>query len=126
MRHQSFSAVSMALIGLMLSALSHPGSAMEEDYMRWSIQADRFPSTGGNGVVIGEYRPVVIADRCVTAFTATTPDGTVYRNIVMFDAAPVQGGILCNNGRWSAQDGSASGTTPYRVFIKDGVLRGSP
>ena len=116
----------MTLIALLLSAPASPGRAMEEDYTRWPVQPDRFPSTGGNGIMIGEYRPVVIADRCVTAFTATTPDGTVYRNIVMFDALPTQGGILCANGKWSAQDGNANGTTPYRVFLKDGVIRGAP
>jgi len=45
---------------------------------------------------------------------------------VEFDAVPAQGGILCTNGKWRARDGSASGTTPYRVFIKDGIKRGSP
>jgi hypothetical protein len=39
---------------------------------------------------------------------------------------PTQGGTLCTNGRWRARDGSASGTTPYQVFFKDGVRRGSP
>jgi hypothetical protein len=37
-----------------------------------------------------------------------------------------QGGTLCTNGKWRAADGSASGTTPFRVFIKDGVKRRSP
>ena len=30
------------------------------------------------------------------------------------------------NGKWQALDGSMSGTTPLRVFIKDGVRRRSP
>lgn len=37
-----------------------------------------------------------------------------------------QGGTLCQNGKWRAFDGGASGTTPYRLFFKDGVFRGSP
>ena len=53
-------------------------------------------------------------------------DGKVYYNSVEFDAVPAQGGTLCTNGRWRAKDGSANGTTPYRVFFKDGVVRGSP
>lgn len=117
---RQFALLAIALVALVWSA------AAQEDFSRWPVQPDRFPSTGGNGVVIGEYRPVVIGDRCLTAFTATIPDGTVYRNIVLFDATPIQGGTLCSNGRWSAQDGSASGTTPYRVFLKDGVIRGAP
>lgn len=122
MRHNSFF---LALMALLLATPTWTAAA-QEDYARWPVHQERFPSTGGNGVIIGEYRPVVIADRCVTAFTATTPEGTVYRNIVLFDAVPTQGGILCSNGRWSAQDGGASGTTPYRVFLKDGVIRGAP
>jgi hypothetical protein len=34
-------------------------------------------------------------------------------------------GILCNNGQWKSKDGTQSGTTPFRVFIKDGVRRAS-
>jgi Rieske Fe-S protein len=54
------------------------------------------------------------------------PGGKVYYNKVEFDAVPAQGGTLCTNGKWQAADGSASGTTPFRVFIKDGVKRRSP
>ena len=52
--------------------------------------------------------------------------GKVYYNEIEFEAVPVQGGILCTNGHWQAHDGSATGTTPFRVFIKDGVVRRSP
>ena len=62
----------------------------------------------------------------MTDFTATLPDGKVYYNSVEFDAVPAQGGTLCTNGRWRAKDGSANGTTPYQVFFKGGVVRGSP
>ncbi|NJL29633.1 MAG: DUF995 domain-containing protein, partial [Thermoanaerobaculia bacterium] len=57
---------------------------------------------------------------------ARTPSGEAYPNIVEFVAVPVQGGILCTDGKWRSVDGSASGTTPFRVFIKDGVLRARP
>lgn len=97
-----------------------------ENYAAWRLHTPTFPSTGGNGVIIGEYYPVIAGDKCTTDFTATLSDGKVYYNTVEFDAVPAQGGILCTNGRWRARDGSASGTTPYRVFFKDGVLRGSP
>ena len=76
--------------------------------------------------MIGEYRPVVQGATCSTDFTATEPDGTVYRNRVVFDAVPMQGGVLCTNGAWRARDGSVSGTTPLRVFIKNGIARRSP
>jgi hypothetical protein len=41
----------------------------------------------------------------------------------MWSAVAVQGGILCTNGQWRAKDGLASGTTPFQVFIKDGLVR---
>lgn len=95
------------------------------DYDSWTLLTPSFPSTGGNGVTIGEYRPVVSGGRCATDFTATLADGTVYRNHVVFDAVPAAGGVLCTNGRWRSADGSATGTTPLEVFIRDGVARRS-
>jgi hypothetical protein len=110
-----------------LAAVSFLGAAAaQEDYSSWRAHTPTFPSTGGGGVTIGEYNPVIVGDKCTTDFTATLPDGKVYHNSVEFDAVPAQGGTLCMNGRWRAKDGSASGTTPYRVFFKDGVVRGSP
>jgi hypothetical protein len=50
----------------------------------------------------------------------------VYPNFIEFEAVSAQGGTLCQNGKWRAFDGVASGTTPYRVFFKDGVFRGAP
>jgi hypothetical protein len=97
-----------------------------EVYDAWPVLAPVFPSTGGNGIMIEGYDPVVANGLCSTDFVARTPDGAAYANMVVFDAIPTQGGILCSNGRWRAKDGSASGATPFRVFIKDGVKRGSP
>ncbi len=100
--------------------------AAQEAYESWPLLRDPFPSTGGGGIMIGGYNPVVADGKCRTDFTATTPDGTIYRNSVEFDAEQAQGGILCTNGRWRSADGSATGTTPFRVFIKDGVRRMAP
>ena len=106
------------------------GAARAQDtqinYESWRLHTATFPSTGGGGVIIGEYNPVIAGDKCRTDFTATLPDGKVYYNSVEFDAVPAQGGTLCTNGKWRARDGSASGTTPYQVFFKDGEVRGSP
>ena len=77
-------------------------------------------------MLIGEYNPVVAGALCTTSFTATLADGTVLRNVAEFDAVPAQGGTLCTNGRWRALQGDARGTTPYRVFFRDGVVRGWP
>ena len=103
-----------------------PEGLAEENYESWAVLVNPFESTGGGGVMIGEYNPVIVGSKCVTNFTATLPDGKVYHNVVEFETVQVQGGTLCTNGAWRARDGSASGTTPFRVFIKDGVTRRSP
>lgn len=107
-------------------ALSSALSLAEEQYETWEPLTSEFPSTGGGGVIIKGYNPVIIGGKCVTPFTAHMPDGAVYSNIVEFEIEAVQGGTLCKNGRWRAVDGSATGTTPLRVFIKDGIARRSP
>ncbi|PTM42954.1 hypothetical protein [Bosea sp. 124] len=97
----------------------------QDNYEAWPVLADPFPSTGGGGIMIHDYDPVVANGRCTTNFRAVEPNGTTYRNSIVFDAVETGGGILCTNGRWRSADGSATGTTPFRVFIKGGVKRGS-
>jgi hypothetical protein len=109
-----------------LMALTVTGAAAQENYESWALLQSTFESTGGGGIMIKEYNPVIVGNKCVTNFTATEPGGKIYYNMVEFDAVPAQGGILCTDGKWRAVDGSASGTTPLRVFIKDGVSRRSP
>lgn len=112
---------------LLLAVLAAPwGAAAEDDYGAWPVLQERFPSTGGGGVMIEGYRPVLAGDRCVTTFRAVGPDGAMQRNEVVFDAVPAQGGVLCTNGRWRSLESDASGTTPFRVFIRDGIVRGQP
>ena len=106
--------------------LAIAGATAQENYASWELLKNPFESTGGGGIMIGGYDPVIVGDKCRTDFTATEPGGKVYYNKVEFDAMPVQGGTLCTNGKWRAADDSASGTTPFRVFIKDGVKRRSP
>ena len=103
-----------------------PEGLAEESYESWAVLVNPFESTGGGGVMIGEYHPVIVGNKCTTNFTATLPDGKVYYNAVEFEIVQVQGGTLCTEGKWRARDGSSSGTTPFRVFIKDGVTRRSP
>lgn len=109
-----------------LLALAAAPAAAQPNYGQWEPLQRRFESTGGGGVMIDGYDPIVIDDRCVTPFTATLPDGTVHRNIALFRAVPVQGGILCTQARWAAMDRSGEGTSPFQVFIRDGVARRSP
>ena len=109
-----------------LVALTVTGPAAQENYESWALLQSTFESTGGGGIMIKEYNPVIVGNKCVTNFTATEPSGKIYYNMVEFEAVPMQGGILCTDGKWRAVDGSASGTTPLRVFIKDGISRRSP
>ncbi|WP_290316414.1 hypothetical protein [Paeniroseomonas aquatica] len=96
------------------NAMAAPDSPMD-----WPPLTSRFESTGGGGWMIEGYDPVIAGMRCVTDFAAVAPDGQVFRNEVEFDAVAVTGGVLCENGRWRAKDGSSSGTTPLRVLIRD-------
>ena len=110
-----------------LLALGAFGASAEENYQSWTVLRSSFPSTGGNGIMIKGYDPVIVGDKCVTTFMAVTPDGKeVYPNYIEFEAVPAGGGTLCQNGKWRAFDGGASGTTAFRVFFKDGVFRGFP
>lgn len=111
---------------LLLLVLTAPLAARADDYAAWPVIDGDFPSTGGGGIVIGGYRPVLRGALCVTDFTAIEPNGRVHRNTVEFDARPEAGGTLCENGRWRSLDGEARGTTPLRVFLRDGVARRSP
>src|SRR5262245_19161418 len=109
-------------------ALATAATAAEESFESWPLLRPTFPSTGGGGILIKGYDPVITGGKCVTTFMAVEPgpDPTVYSNVIELDAVPAQGGTLCPNGKWRAFDGGATGTTPYRVFFKDGVFRGSP
>jgi hypothetical protein len=111
-------------------ALALPGASAEEKekFESWPLLRSTFPSTGGGGIVIKGYDPVVTGGKCITTFMAVEPGANpkVYPNVIEFEAVPAQGGTLCRDGKWKSFDGSAEGTTPYRVFFKDGVFRGSP
>lgn len=114
-----------AVIGA-LAALAMSTASAQENYESWPLMKSEFPSTGGGGIIIKDYDPVITGGKCVTDFSAHTPDGKAYYNVVEFEIVDVAGGKLCTNGKWRAKDGSASGTTPFRIFIKDGVRRSAP
>ena len=109
-----------------VALIAIPRARAEDNFDSWPLLKAEFPSTGGGGIIIKGYNPVITGDKCATNFTAHDPGGAVYANAVEFDAVPAQGGTLCTNGKWRALDGSANGTTPYRVYFKGGVWRGSP
>ena len=111
-----------------VAALTFAAPAMaQENYETWPVLRSTFPSTGGGGIMIKGYDPVITGGKCVTTFMAVEPgaDPKVYPNFIEFEAVATQGGTLCHNGKWRAFAGGATGTTPYRVFFKDGVFRGS-
>ena len=104
---------------------SHSASA-EEDYSSWPLLTSTFPSTGGGGYIIKGYDPVIIGGKCITTFMATLPPNELYLHMAEYEAVQAQGGTLCTGGRWRSIDGKDSGTTPFRMFFKDGVFRGAP
>ena len=116
------------LAALLLTAATAPTTVAKEAYDSWPVLKSTFPSTGGGGMMIKGYDPVITGKRCITTFMAVDPgaDPNVYTSVVEFEARSVAGGVLCENGKWRAFEGGASGTTPFRVFFKDGVFRGSP
>ena len=113
----------LAGVTVVLLVLATPVRATSEAFETWPVLKSTFPSTGGGGIMIKGYDPIVTGGRCVTTFMAVEPgdNPNVYTNVIEFEAVPEQGGILCRNGKWRAFEGGASGTTPFRVFLKDGV-----
>lgn len=116
----------MSVIVMAVLQLAAAGVRTEENYAGWDVLVNPFPSTGGGGIMIDGYKPVIKDGKCLTDFSAIEPGGKTYYNTIEFEAVPAQGGILCTGGKWRALDGSMSGTTPFRVFIKDGVVRRAP
>jgi hypothetical protein len=122
----TFRPIHAALVAACLFSPAFAQTTQPENFDAWPLLTDTFESTSGQGIIIKGYDPVIKGDKCSTNFSATLPDGKVFYNIVEFDAVPMQGGTLCMNGKYRAVDGSASGTTPFRVFFRDGVRRRSP
>ena len=115
----------MFCLAALSSSIMFRGAGAQERFETWAPLRNPFPSTGGGGIMIHDYNPVVADGTCKTLFRAIEPSGTVYRNSIVFDAVATQGGVLCTNGKWRSLDSDAAGTTPFRVFIKDGIRRGS-
>jgi hypothetical protein len=118
---------SAALIVVLMTGATPPATfASEPDYRNWPVLVNPFESTGGGGVMIDGYKPIIVGSTCTTDFLVRMPDGASFLNEIVFEARTVQGGTLCTAGKWRAKDGSASGTTPFEVFLRDGVVRRSP
>ena len=120
--------VAAVSFGVALAAGAGGALAADDAFDTWPALKSTFPSTGGGGITIKGYDPVITGDRCITTFMAVEsgPNPAVYANVIEFEAVPAAGGVLCRNGKWRAFEGGATGTTPFRVFFKDGMFRGSP
>ena len=114
-----------AMLAILL-ALAPQAARADEDFSKWPMLTSTFPSTGGGGYIIKGYDPVIAGGKCITTFMATLPPNEVYLNVAEYDAVPAQGGTLCTNGTFRSFDGKSSGTTPFRMFYKDGQFRGAP
>jgi hypothetical protein len=119
-----------ALILALASSQSMSQPTATPNYDSWAHLTNPFESTSGGGVMIDGYMPVIIEKDgqkiCMTDFTVQEPKGPILQSAIIFETIAVQGGILCTKGKWRMKDGSAEGTTPFEVFIKDGVMRRSP
>jgi hypothetical protein len=109
------------------AALAGNGLAQtSENFSDWPVLKSTFPSTGGGGMMIKGYDPVISGGRCFTTFMAVPPGDNppVYPAFIEFDAVSAAGGTLCTNGKWKMMDGSNSGTTPFRLYANDGIFYG--
>lgn len=116
-------AVSFVTVLMSSAVVAHAA----DDFAAWPVLTSTFPSTGGNGIMIKGYDPVITGNKCVTTFMAVAPgdNPAVYPSYIEFEAVAKDGGTLCTNGKWRSIDNSSSGTTPFQVFYKDGIFRGS-
>ena len=71
------------------------------NYESWPLLRSTFPSTGGNGIMIKGYDPVIVGGKCITTFMAVTPGDKpqVFANVAEFEAVAVAGGTLCRDRR---------------------------
>ncbi len=107
------------------TAAQNQARAQSENYESWPVLKSTFPSTGGGGFTIKGYDPVIVGNKCVTTFMAVEEGNkAAYPNYIEFDAVAAAGGTLCNDGKWKAFEGGATGTTPFRLYFKDNVWRG--
>src|SRR3979409_1003536 len=102
-----FQRLRTAVIAASAVAAFATAAISQDNYESWAVLKSTFESTGGGGIMIKGYDPVINNDnKCVTTFMAVEPNNTVYYMIVEYDTTQVQGGTLCNNGKWRAADGS--------------------
>jgi hypothetical protein len=89
----------LAALALPVSVRAQTVAQTPENYDSWPRLRSEFPSTGGGDIVIKGYDPVIVGGKCVTDFSAHTPDGKAHYNVVEFEIVAVAGGTLCTNGK---------------------------
>ena len=93
------SALALSIVLLLLPACQTVRPA--PDYERWSLLENPFESTTGGGVMIDGYDPVVGEQGgrrvCTTDYSVRSPGRPVLYSEIVFEAMPVQGGVLCRD-----------------------------
>src|SRR5689334_15590590 len=91
-------AISAACLAILL--LTTSAATAQDNYESWPVLRSTFPSTGGGGIIIKGYDPVITGGKCVTTFMAVEPgaEPKVYSNVIEYEAVAAQGGTLCQNG----------------------------
>ena len=76
-------------MGLMLCLLAgSDAAAQSDDYANWPPLKSTFPSTGGGGIMIKGYDPVISKGKCVTTFMAVESgeNPAIYPSLIEFEA----------------------------------------
>ena len=79
--------------GAAMAALASTSAPAQENYESWPVLKSTFLSTGGGGITIKGYDPVIVGGKCVTTFMAVEPGDkpNVYPNFIEFEAVPAAG-----------------------------------
>ena len=83
---RAFAVICAATAILIVALASGHAQDKPENYASWPVLKSTFPSTGGNGVMIKGYDPIITGKQCVTTFMAALPSGEVYFNVVEFES----------------------------------------
>ena len=71
-----------------LALLAGGAATAQNNYESWPVLADPFPSTGGGGIMIHDYDPVVSGVQCTTKFRAIEPN---HQNFIPYVGRPAVG-----------------------------------
>ena len=64
---------SIAAAATLALGLAATIAAAEDQFEKWPVLRSTFPSTGGGGMMIKGYDPVITGAKCITTFMAVEP-----------------------------------------------------